>query len=174
MFDLINNIQNYDDGDSSRTLLEINEETPEVDLKINTEIYDSGSKLAIKDDLRMAGDDLIQEDSVEIKDDNIEEVNVPKDKVKVIMSNLTFVPGAQGLPQILMNEYIASINSYFDKLNISIPEVKFEVNNNSQYGYINVATGVSVTLINPELSVLALYDFMKIYNLTNVHFCKED
>ena len=108
------------------------------------------------------------------KNDTTVEPTVNRDKVKVIMSNLTFVPGAQGLPQILMNEYISSINSYFDKLNISIPEVKFEVNNNSQYGYINVATGVSVTLINPELSVLALYDFMKIYNLTNVHFCKED
>ena len=108
------------------------------------------------------------------KNDTTVEPTVNRDKVKVIMSNLTFVPGAQGLPQILMNEYISSINNYFEKLNIYTPEVKFEVNKNSQYGYINVATGVSVTLINPELSVLALYDFMKIYNLTNVHFCKED
>lgn len=118
-----------------------------------------------------------RQDNKPVEPSEKDEVNKPtvnRDKVKVIMSNLTFVPGAQGLPQILMNEYISSINSYFEKLNISIPEVKFEVNNNSQYGYINVATGVSVSLVNPELSVLALYDFMKIYNLTNVHFCKED
>ena len=73
-----------------------------------------------------------------------------------------------------MNEYIKSVIAYFDKLNIPSPEIRFEVSNSLQFGYNIISTGVTVTLINPELSVLALYDFMKIYNLTNVHFCKED
>lgn len=156
--EIIDTMDSHDDGDA--TLLEIDRKEANLEETPN-EKTESGER----------------QDNKPVEPSEKDEVNKPavnKGKVKVIMSNLTFVPGAQGLPQILMNEYITSINSYFEKLNISIPEVKFEVNNNSQYGYINIATGVSVTLINPELSVLALYDFMKIYNLTNVHFCKED
>lgn len=167
-------LNNYADGEDMK--LGIHKDDISMEIIDTMDTYDEEATLLEIDRKEENLEDTANEktESEERQDNKPVEPTVNKDKVRVIMSNLTFVPGAQGLPQILMNEYIASINSYFDKLNISIPEVKFEVNNNSQYGYINVATGVSVTLINPELSVLALYDFMKIYNLTNVHFYKEE